>query len=220
VSNRTYERAVNLAEAFGGEAIPYERMYDAADQADIILTSTGATEPIFRKEHGERLLRGRRNRPVFFIDIAVPRNVAPEVNKLDGLFVYDVDDLQSVASNNSAERQKEAERAEKIIESEVDRFATRMKSLEMVPTILSLQEYCETIRQAEIDRIRGKLGKISPEQEAAIEAMTRGIINKLLHTPITTLKSSAAQPEAQTINDMVRRIFNLDTTSSNGKPKS
>jgi len=220
VSNRTYERAVNLAEVFGGEAIPYERIYDAADQADIILTSTGATEPIFRKEHGERLLRGRRNRPVFFIDIAVPRNVAPEVNKLDGLFVYDVDDLQSVASNNSAERQKEAARAEMIIESEVDRFATRMKSLEMVPTILSLQEYCETIRQAEIDRIRGKLGKITPEQEAAIEAMTRGIINKLLHTPITTLKSSAAHPEAQTINDMVRRIFNLDTNSNNGKPKS
>jgi glutamyl-tRNA reductase len=153
---------------------------------------------------------------VFFIDIAVPRNVDPTVNKLDGLFVYDVDDLQSVASNNSAERKKEAERAEKIVEAEVDRFAVRMKSLHLVPTIVSLQEYCETIRQAEIDRIRGRLGSITPEQEAAIEAMTRGIINKLLHTPITTLKSSAAEPEAATIQEMVRKLFNLN----NGKPRS
>jgi len=216
ISNRTHERAVQLAEAFGGEAIPFDRLHETAGSADIILTSTGANEPIFRKEHGEKLLRGRRNRPVFFIDIAVPRNVAPEVNKLDGLFVYDVDDLQSIAGSNSTERRKEAERAEQIIETEVTRFAARMKSLAVVPTILSLQEYCETIRQAEIDRVRGKLGHITPEQEAAIEAVTRGIINKLLHTPITTLKSSAAHPEAATIEEMVRRLFNLN----NGKPKS
>jgi glutamyl-tRNA reductase len=123
--------------------------------------------------------------------------------------------LQSVASDNASERKKEAERAEKIIELEVDRFASRMKSLAVVPTILSLQEYCETIRQAEIDRIRGKLGTITPEQEAAIDAMTRGIINKLLHTPITTLKSSTDHPEAATIHEMIRRLFNLNT----GKPK-
>jgi glutamyl-tRNA reductase len=215
VSNRTYDRAASLAESFAGEAVPFERLHETAAQADIILTSTGASEPLFRREHGERLLKGRRNRPVFFIDIAVPRNVDPGVNKLDGLFVYDVDDLQSVASNNSAERKKEAERAEKIVEAEVDRFSVRMKSLHLVPTIVSLQEYCETIRQAEIDRIRGRLGSVTPEQEAAIEAMTRGIINKLLHTPITTLKSSAAEPEAATIQEMVRKLFNLN----NGKPK-
>lgn len=216
ISNRTHERAVQLAEAFGGEAIPFDRLHETAGSADIILTSTGANEPIFRKEHGEKLLRGRRNRPVFFIDIAVPRNVAPEVNKLDGLFVYDVDDLQSIAGSNSTERKKEAARAEQIIETEVARFAARMKSLAVVPTILSLQEYCETIRQAEIDRVRGKLGHITPEQEAAIEAVTRGIINKLLHTPITTLKSSAADTDAATIEEMVRKLFNLN----NGKPKS
>ena len=104
ISNRTYERAATLAEAFGGEAVAYEALYETAARADIILTSTAASEPLFRREHGEKLIKGRRNRPVFFIDIAVPRNVAPEVNKLDGLFVYDVDDLQNVASNNSAER--------------------------------------------------------------------------------------------------------------------
>jgi glutamyl-tRNA reductase len=152
----------------------------------------------------------RRNRPMFFIDIAVPRNVDPAVNRLDGMFVYDIDDLQSVASSNSAERKKEAERAEQIIEVEVERFAVRMKSLAVVPTILSLQEQCENIRQAEMDRIRGKLGKLTPEQEAAIDTMTRGIVNKLLHTPITTLKSSAAEPEAASIHEMIRRIFNLN----------
>ncbi len=216
ISNRTYESAVELAEAFGGQAVPFDRLYEAASHADIILTSTGAPEPLFRTHHGERLLSRRRNRPAFFIDIAVPRNVAPEVNQLDGLFVYDIDDLQSLAAKNSTQRKQEAERAEKIVELEVDRFASRMKSLEVVPTILSLQEYCETIRQAEIDRIRGRLGQISSEQEAAIEAMTRAIINKLLHTPITTLKSSATEPEAATIHEMIRRIFNL--TLKSGKP--
>ncbi len=215
ISNRTHDRAVELADSFGGQAVPYDRLYDTADNADIVLTSTGAPEPIFRREHGERMLSRRKNRPMFFIDIAVPRNVDPAVNRLDGMFVYDIDDLQSVAANNSAERRKEAERAEKIVELEVDRFASRMKTLAVVPTILSLQEYCETIRQAEIDRIRGKLGSITPEQEAAIEAMTRGIINKLLHTPITTLKSSTAHPEAETIHEMIRRIFNLDSGKSN-----
>lgn len=217
ISNRTHERALQMAEGFGGEAVPFNEMYHAASHADIILTSTGAQDPLFRREHAEKLLKGRRNQPVFFIDIAVPRNVDPEINKLDGVFLYDVDDLQSVASSNSAERKKEAERAEQIIEMEVDRFSQRMKSLEVVPTIVSLQEYCETIRQAEVDRIRGKLGSISPDQEAAIEAMTRGIINKLLHTPITTLKSTAAHPEAETIHEMIRRIFNLNNL--NGKPR-
>jgi len=217
ISNRTHERAVELAEAFGGQAVPFDQLYYMASHADIILTSTGASEPLFRREHGESLRSRRKNNPVFFIDIAVPRNVDPEVNRLDGLFVYDVDDFQTVAAANTAERKKEAERAEKIVELEVERFASRMKSLAVVPTILSLQEYCETIRQAEIDRIRGRLGQISSDQEAAIEAMTRAIINKLLHTPITTLKSSASEPEAATIHDMIRRIFNLNVKGGRGK---
>jgi glutamyl-tRNA reductase len=217
-TNRTHERAVQLAEAFGGQAIPFDQLYETVGRADIVLTSTGATEPLFRREEGEKLLSRRKNQPMFFIDIAVPRNVHPDMNRLDGMFVYDIDDLQTVAGNNSSERKKEAERAEKIIEVEVERFAIRMKSLAVVPTILSLQEYCETIRQAEIDRIRGKMGELTPEQEAAIEAMTRGIINKLLHTPITTLKSTAAEPEAATIHEIIRRIFNLKSGSpSSGK---
>jgi glutamyl-tRNA reductase len=213
-SNRTHERAVQLADAFGGQAVSFEELQQTADRADIVLTSTGAQEFLFRREHGERLLGRRRNRPMFFIDISVPRNVDPEMNRLDGMFVYDIDDLQSIAAGNSAERQKEAERAEQIIEAEVERFAARMKSLAVVPTILSIQEQCETIRQAEMDKIRGKLGELSPDQEAAIDAMTKGIVNKMLHTPITTLKSSASEPEAATIHDIIRRIFNLNS----GKP--
>jgi glutamyl-tRNA reductase len=216
-SNRTHERALHMAEAFGGEAVPWEKLHETANRADIVLTSTGAGEFLFRHEHGERFLARRRNRPMFFIDISVPRNVDPQMNRLDGMFVYDIDDLQAVAAGNKAERKKEAERAEKIVELEVERFTVRMKSLAVVPTILSLQEQCETIRQAEMDRIRGKLGKLTPEQEAAIEAMTRGIVNKLLHTPITTLKSTAAEPEAATIHDLIRRIFNLN--DNRGKPK-
>jgi glutamyl-tRNA reductase len=215
-SNRTHERALQMAEAFGGEAVPFEQLHETADRADIVLTSTGSSDYLFRREHGERFLARRRNRPMFFIDISVPRNVDPEVNRLDGMFVYDIDDLQAVAAGNTEERKKEAERAEKIIEVEVERFDLRMKSLAVVPTILSLQEQCETIRQAEIDRIRGKLGKLTPEQEAAIDGMTRGIVNKLLHTPITTLKSSAGEPEAATVHEIIRRIFNL--TKSSGKP--
>lgn len=210
-SNRTHERALQLADAFGGQAVPFEELQQTADRADIVLTSTGAHEFIFRREHGERLLSRRRNRPMFFIDISVPRNVDPEMNRLDGMFVYDIDDLQGVAAGNSAERQKEAERAEKIVEAEVERFAARMKSLAVVPTILSIQEQCETIRQAEMDKIRGKLGHLSPDQEAAIDTMTKGIVNKMLHTPITTLKSSASEPEASTIQDIIRRIFNLNS---------
>jgi len=214
-SNRTHERALQLAEAFGGQAVPFEQLHETADRADIVLTSTGAPDFLFRQEHGERFLARRRNQPMCFIDISVPRNVDPEMDRLDGMFVYDIDDLQAVAAGNSAERKKEAERAEKIVEAEVERFALRMTSLAVVPTILSLQEQCETIRQAEIDRIRGKLGAITPEQEAAIDAMTRGIINKLLHTPITTLKSSASEPEAATIHEIVRRIFNLNSEKPN-----
>jgi len=129
-----------------------------------------------------------------------------------------IDDLQQAVSSNVADRRREAERAEEIINLEVTRFQQRLQSLDVVPTIVSLQDHLETIRQAEIDRVRGRLGAISPEQEAAIEGMTRAIINKLLHTPITTLKSSAAEPEAATIHEMIRRIFNLSLTSKSGKP--
>ncbi len=212
VANRTYDRAVTLAAKFNGQALRFEEIYDTIDKADIIITSTGAPHAIFRREHGEKFLHRRRNRPMFFIDIAVPRDVDPGMNELDGIFVYDIDDLQQVVTANLADRSQEAARAEAIIQDEVTRFMARLQTLDVVPTIVSLQDHLETIRQAEIDRVRGRLGKLTPEQEMAIEALSRGIINKIMHTPITTLKSAARSQEATTVVDLIKRIFNLRET--------
>jgi glutamyl-tRNA reductase len=209
VANRTYDRAIGLAQKFNGQAIEFSRLYDTCDRGDIVITSTGAPHAIFRKEHGELFLSRRKNRPMFFIDIAVPRDVDPEMNKLDGIFVYDIDDLQQAVSAHVADRKKEAERAEAIISDEVSRFQARLQTLDVVPTIVSLQDHLETIRQAEIDRVRGRLGPLSTEQELAIETLTRGIVNKIMHTPISTLKTAARESEATTVVDIVRRLFNL-----------
>jgi glutamyl-tRNA reductase len=213
VANRTYERAVGLAQRFNGQAIKFDDLYDNCDRADIVITSTGAPHAIFRREHGEQFLARRKNRPMFFIDIAVPRDVAPEMAKLDGIFAYDIDDLQQAVSSHVADRSKEAELAEAIILSEVEnfkaRFEARLQTLDVVPTIVSLQDHLETIRQAEIDRVRGRMGPLTPEQEMAVESLTRGIINKVMHTPITTLKTAAREAQATTVIDVVRRLFNL-----------
>src|SRR5947208_4386209 len=210
VANRTYDRAQNLAQRFGGRAIRFDQLYEHCEQADIVITSTGSPIAIFRREHGEKFLSRRKNRPMFFIDIAVPRDVDPEINKLDGIFVYDIDDLQSAVASHVADRRKEAERAEAIVDAEVERFQARLKTADVVPTIVSLHDHLETIRQAEIDRVRARLGPLSPEQEMAVETLTRGIVNKIMHTPISTLKTAAREPEATTVIDVVRRLFNLE----------
>jgi glutamyl-tRNA reductase len=209
VANRTYDRAVSLAYKFQGQAIHFEDLHNTCDRADIVITSTGAPHAIFRPEHGELFLSRRKNRPMFFIDIAVPRDVDPAMNKLDGIFVYDIDDLQQAVASHVADRRKEAERAEAIVATEVERFHARIQTLDVVPTIVSLQDHLETIRQAEIDRVRGRLGPLSPDQEIAIEALTRGIVNKIMHTPISTLKTAAREAEATTVIDLVKRLFNL-----------
>jgi glutamyl-tRNA reductase len=214
VANRTYHRAQALAEEFDGIAVRFEDLYERCEQADIVITSTGAPVAIFHRHHGERFLSRRKNRPMFFIDIAVPRDVDPEMNKLDGIFVYDIDDLQDAVTSNSAERTKEAERAESIVAEEVERFRVRLQSLHVVPTIVSLQDYVESIRQAELERMRGKLGQLSPGQEQALEALTRAIVNKILHTPITRLKSAAAGPEVTTLLDAFKKIFNLQNKTA------
>jgi glutamyl-tRNA reductase len=220
VANRTYDRAIRLAQKFDGQAIEFSRLYETCDRADIVITSTGAPHAIFRREHGEMFLSKRKNRPMFFIDIAVPRDVEPGLNKLDGIFVYDIDDLQQAVASHVADRRKEAERAEAIVINEVERFHARIQTLDVVPTIVSLQDHLETIRQAEIDRVRGRLGPMSPEQELAVEALTRGIINKIMHTPISTLKSAARESEATTVVELVRRLFNLQEKRAAAAPKS
>ena len=220
VANRTYDRAAYLAEKFDGQAIHFEELYETCDRGDIVITSTGAPHAIFRREHGELFLSRRKNRPMFFIDIAVPRDVDPEMNKLDGIFVYDIDDLQQAVSAHVADRKKEADRAEAIIDSEVERFQARIQTLDVVPTIVSLQDHLETIRQAEIDRVRGRLGPLTPDQEMAVDTLTRGIVNKIMHTPIRTLKTAAREPEAITLIDQVRRLFNLQQEEGERERKS
>ena len=221
VANRTYDRAIRLAQKFNGQAVEFSRLYETCDRGDIVITSTGSPHAIFRREHGEAFISRRKNRPMFFIDIAVPRDVDPGMNKVDGIFVYDIDDLQQAVAAHVADRKKEAERAEAIVNSEVERFQARIQTLDVVPTIVSLQDHLETIRQAEIDRVRGRLGSLSPDQEMAVEALTRGIVNKIMHTPISALKTAAREPEATTVIDLVRRLFNLQekkAAKSGGDP--
>jgi glutamyl-tRNA reductase len=210
VANRSYDHARLLAQKFNGQAIRFEELYQTADQADIVITSTGAPHAVFRREHGEQFLHRRKNRPMFFIDIAVPRDVDPEMSTLDGIFVYDIDDLQSVVNCNVGNRAAEAERAEAIIESELDRFSASRETAEVTPTIISLREQLESIRRGELERARRKLGELSPEQEAAVEAVTRGIINKVMHLPIRALKSAARERQAASLVELVQRLFNLE----------
>ena len=217
VANRTYDRAQVLAQKFGGSAVRFDDLYRQCEQADIVITSTGSPVAIFRREHGEIFLSRRRNRPMFFIDIAVPRDVDPEMNKLDGIFVYDIDDLQEAVTSHVVGRKHEAERAEQIVEAEVERFQVRIQTLHLAPTIISLQDQFETIRQAELDRVRGRLGTLTPEQEQAIEALSHGIVNKILHTPIRSLKSAATGSEMTTLIESFRKIFDIQVKAAAGE---
>jgi glutamyl-tRNA reductase len=193
VTNRTQERARRMAEVFAGQVIPFEELYEAASQADIVISSTGAPHPIFRREHGQSFLQRRRNRPMFFIDIAVPRDVDPEMGKLEGIFVYDIDDLQQVAAAHRSERSREAVAAEALIAGEVERFHQRQRTVNVAPAIVALQHQAEEIRQAELKRAQARLGSLSAEQIAAVEALTRGLVNKFLHPPMQALKQAARE---------------------------
>ena len=196
VTNRSLERALRMAEPFQGRVIPFESLYEAAGEADIVITSTGAPHPIFRREHGQAFLHRRRNRPMFFIDIAVPRDVDPLMGKLEGIFVYDIDDLQQVAVAHLSERSREAEAAEALIVGEVERFHQRQLTVNVAPAIVALQRQAEEIRQAEFKRAQARLGPLSAEQIAAVEALTRGLVNKFLHPPMQALKQAARENDA------------------------
>ena len=196
VTNRTLARARSMAEPFQGRVIPFEKLYEAASEADIVISSTGAPHPIFRREHGQAFLHRRRNRPMFFIDIAVPRDVDPAMGKLEGIFVYDIDDLQAVASAHLAERSREAGDAETLIAAEVERFQQRQRTVNAAPAIVAMQRQAEEIRQSELRKVQARLGSLSAEQVAAVEALTRGLMNKLLHPPMQALKQAARENDS------------------------
>jgi glutamyl-tRNA reductase len=213
VTNRTQERAERMAEHFSGsvvpQVIPWDQLYEVASQADIVITSTGAPHPIFRKEHGQAFLHKRKNKPMFFIDIAVPRDVEPSMNRLEGIFLYDIDDLQSVAAAHLAERSREAADAEAMIAAEVERFQQKLKTVHIAPVIVSLQQRAEELRQSELRRMQSRLGTLTPDQAAAIEALSKSLVNKLLHPPMQALKQAAREGDTG-------RIEGIKTTWSLG----
>jgi glutamyl-tRNA reductase len=211
VTNRTHERAAQLAQRFGGRAIQFDDLYAHADQADIIITSTGSARPVFRREHAQHFLQQRRGRPMFFIDIAVPRDVDPEVNKLDGIFLYDIDDLQSVAGSHLKERGKEAELAEAMILAEVDKYQRRLHALNVAPEIVRFQQSAEEMRRAELRRLASRLQSLSPEQQAAVEALTRGLVNKFLHQPVQAIKAAASEGNSAAV-EALREAFGVSAS--------
>jgi glutamyl-tRNA reductase len=212
VTNRTYERAVQLAAAFGGAAVQFEELFEQLPKADIVISSTGAPGYVITKDHAAKILPARRNRPVFFVDIAVPRDVDPLVNELDNAFVYDIDDLGQVVEANKRQRAREAVWAEEIITEEVQKTMRRLASRDLVPTIVALEDRLDAIRAGEIERYNSRLGSLTPEQRQAVDALTRGIMNKILHGPITELKSGAGQPEQVDLVKFVRKVFGLKSS--------
>jgi glutamyl-tRNA reductase len=206
IANRTHERAVQMAQKFDGHVVRFDDLYGRADEADILITSTGSPEFLFRVPHAQHFLHRRRNRPMFFIDIAVPRDVDPAINRLDGIFLYDIDDLQSVAVSHLSDRSREAQRAESILEQELARYQRRVETLDVVPTLVDLQASAEGIRQAELRRAQSRLQSLNPAQLSAVEALTRGLMNKFLHQPLQALKAAAREGDLATI-DAIRAAF-------------
>src|ERR1022692_3927388 len=194
VTNRTHERAVEMAQLFQGTPVEYTRLVNMLPEVDIVITSSGAPHYILHKDEMQRVIAARRNKPMFLIDIAVPRNIEPAVNDVDNVYLYDIDDLQEVVNSNLRERMKEAEHAEALVKEEVDRMLARLKVAEVTPTIVGLQEQLEQIRAAELDKLRRRHA-LTPELEQAIDAMTRGMMNKVAHGPISELRNQPGHPE-------------------------
>jgi glutamyl-tRNA reductase len=212
VANRTFDRAVQVAEAFRGKPVYFEEIDTQLLEADIVVTSTASVDPVITYDQVKRSLRKRKNRMLFFIDIAVPRDVEPRVNDLDNVYVYDVDDLKGVVEINRAQRAEEAVKAERIVEEEVLRFERWLKTLGVVPTIVSLKEKVENIRRAEMRRSLSALAGLTPEQIQAVEVLTASIAEKIIHDPILTLKRKADRPSRDQVLDMARQLFDLDET--------
>src|SRR5271166_5407593 len=209
VTNRTHERALEMVELFNGKLVDYTRFLSALPEVDIVIASSGAPHYIIVRDDMKKVLEARRNKPMFLIDIAVPRNIEPSVNELDNVFLYDIDDLQKVVATNLAGRKQSAEDAEAIIREEVDRMVARLKSREVVPTIVGLQEQLEQMRAAELARMRGKFGALTADQEQALEALTKSIINKIAHGPISELRRQASEPEGHYFISTIRKVFRL-----------
>ncbi|MFQ5354860.1 MAG: glutamyl-tRNA reductase, partial [Thermodesulfobacteriota bacterium] len=210
VANRTYERALDFVKEFGGTAIMFREFPHHLKNVDIVIASTGAKNFIIREGDIRDVLKERKHRPMFFIDISVPRNVDPLVNNIDNTYVYDIDDLQGVVASNIKERSREAEEAERIIDDEIDKFYRWIKSLDVVPTIIALRNYCDGIRKSELERALKPLNGLSDKDKKILDSMTKSIINKILHGPVSRLKKDADKIEGDTYIYTTRKLFDLD----------
>jgi glutamyl-tRNA reductase len=210
VASRTYERAAGLAKTLNGCALAFDDFANELHRADIVISSTASPKFIIHKEMVEKAIHQRKNRPMFFIDIAVPRDIEPEVNNLENVYLYDIDDLQSVVSANMKERQKEAEHAMRIVRSEVSKFESWIDSLDAVPTIVELRNRAEDIRKTEIQKVLGKLSHLSDEDKNTIHHLTGSIINKILHKPTVNLKEKTQSQEGHVYLKAIRHLFHLD----------
>jgi len=209
VANRTYTRALQLAESFGGSAVNWDEAFTAMQRADIVVTGTAAAQPVVTRADVQHVLSGRRGRPLFIIDIAVPRDVEPAVNTLDGVYLYDIDDLQQVVDANLEERKRAAEDARRRIEEEVATFERWLQSLEVTPTIVTLRRSFQEVGEKEIERHRRHLAGLSEDQQHVVEELTRAVVNKLLHAPLRHLKEAASAGQATSVARAYREIFAL-----------
>ena len=209
VANRTWARAQDLARALSGTAVPWDELLTALAAVDIVVTSTGASAPVITQAAVSRVMHERRARPLFFIDIAVPRDVEPGVDVLDDVYRYDIDDLKQVVDANLRERAREAQRAESLVEREVGKFVVRQSDAEVIPTIVSLRARLEDIRLSEVRKTLTRLPDAGPETLAAIEALSTAMVNKILHAPITKLRESSRAGASRSWLELVHELFGL-----------
>jgi glutamyl-tRNA reductase len=209
VANRNFSRAVELAERWNGRAVPYDNVKLEMIQADIIISSTGAPHQILSKADFQEIIVHRRHRPIFVIDIAVPRDIDPGANEIDNVYLYDLDDLQGVVQANLRERQREADVAEVLIDREVRQFGEWLASLHAVPTIVAMRQKVESIREEELQKIFAKLQDLTPEERHAISLMTSSIVNKILHDPTMELKRQSSMKEGHLYVSVLRRLFGI-----------
>ncbi|MCB9599212.1 MAG: glutamyl-tRNA reductase [Sandaracinus sp.] len=210
VVNRSPEKAVTLARELGGSAIGYEQLAAELVSVDVVICSTSSPSFVLTQDLMKGVVKARRHRPLFVIDIAVPRDVDPRVGNLENVFLYDVDDLQKVAQENLDARRKSAEAAERIVEIEVGEFEVWRRSLELTPTIVAMRQRFEETLRAELERTLPRLGGLDDKQRQTLERMTTAMANKLLHGPLTTLKGAAGEPEGAALIAAARALFELD----------
>ncbi len=218
VANRTYERAAELAAKFDGEAIVYDEMFDRMGEADIVISSTAATHYVVTKERVAAARKGRRGSPLFFIDIALPRDIDPAVNDLSDVYLYNIDDLNGVVSQNLEERMREAERAEVIIAEEMASFERWLESMDVVPTVAAMRAKAEQIRNAEMQRAIKRLGGLSERELETVEKLSCAIVNKMLHGPTERLKQVAGEKDGYNYVESARYLYGLDTNPEGKSP--